>query len=81
MLTKSQLKVLAYLKRMQYIHGPDAWFTPSDVQENVYVQVPRINCGGCSRLLQSLVDMDLVEVRTATTIGRWMRMEYRAEVS
>ena len=82
MLTQSQKVILDYLNRMQLqsIHGLARWFTPSDVHANVYVQIPRINCGGCARLLQSLVDIDLVEVRTATTVGRWPRMEYRVAV-
>lgn len=77
MLTKSRLGVLAFLKRMQYIHGPDGWFTPADVNEGTFIPT---TCGGCARLLQSLVEMGYAEVRTATTIGRWPRMEYRATI-
>lgn len=77
MLTKSQLEVFAFLKRMQYIHGPDGWFTPADVNEGTSIPT---TCGGCARLLQSLVKMGQVEVRTATTVGRWPRVEYRAVI-
>lgn len=78
-MTSSQQEVLAFLKRMQHAHGPDSWFTPSDVNEGTSIPTT-CTCAGCYSILQSLVEMGYAEVRTATTIGRWPRMEYRAKV-
>ena len=76
-MTVSQKRVFDFLRRMQQVHGTDRWFTPFDVKESS----PNFStCGGCARLLQSLVKAGQAEVRTATTIGRWLRMEYRAKV-